>query len=151
MKESNQITFSLDLPVLIHRLIDLALPRNDDLLESPAKLGEFLSICVELAELEPVIREKATAAAMAKKELLGWTLVHREGNYYVGYEDVVKLALRCPLIHLQNFATALATYLGNISELKYRTLCETAGVEPNQEVIHQTGATVFLRRNPNNQ
>jgi hypothetical protein len=137
----------IDFADLIKRLVDLVTPRSDDIFTSAAKLGELLSICVELAELEPVIRQKATALALAKKDVAGWTVVHRDGNSYVAYEDIVKLALRCPVIYLQNFVTVLATQLGNSSELKYRTLCETARIEPDQEVIKQTGATVFLRRN----
>lgn len=141
----------IDFADVIKRLVDLITPRSDDIFTSPIKLGELLSICVELAELEPVIRRKATVLAMAKKELLGWTLVHQEGHRYVAYEDVVKLALRCPAIYLVNFITILATQLGNISELKYRTLCETAAIEANAAVIKQSGATVFLRRNASNQ
>jgi hypothetical protein len=137
----------IDFADLIKRLVDLITPRSDDVLTSPAKLGELLSISTELAELEPVIREKATDLAMAKKEVLGWVLVHRDGNHYVAYGDVVKLALHCPVIYLPNFVTVLATQLGNISGLKYRTLCETAGLEVNPAVIKQSGATVFLRRN----
>jgi hypothetical protein len=140
----------LDWPELIKNLIELVIPRSDDILSSPAKLGSLLRICSDLAELEPIIRERATTLALQKQEIPGWTLVHRDGNCYVQAECLIELGLKCPLFRLQQLITELASQLGNVSQNKYRLLCETAGLTPLPDVAKQTGATVFLRRNPNN-
>ena len=144
---TNEATLEMDWPELIKRLIELVLPRSDDILGSPAKLGELLNICTEFAEIEPVIRERASTLAMQKKEIPGWTLVHRDGNRYVEAQRLIELGLHCPLAKLQSLVTNLAMQLGNISEAKYRLLCESAGLQPANGAVKHSGATVFLRRN----
>jgi len=148
MNESNQAILNVDWPELIKRLIELILPRSDDIMDSPAKLGELLSLWTQVAVIEPVIRERATALAMAKKEVAGWTLVHRDGNRYVEAQRVIELCLHCPVSHLQKLLTTLAMQAGNTSERRYQELCESAGAAQQPEAVQQTGATVFLRRNP---
>jgi hypothetical protein len=143
---TNQATLEMDWPELIKRLIELILPRSDDILNSPAKLGELLTICTELAEIEPVIRERASTLALQKKEIPGWTLVHRDGNRYVEAQRLIELCLRCPFSKLQELVTMLAMQVGNVSETKYQLLCESVGLQPTNDAVKQAGATVFLRR-----
>ena len=118
-----------------------------DVLDSPAKLGELLTICAQFAEIEPIIRERATTLALQKKEIPGWTLVHRDGNRYVEAFRLIDLGLHCPLSNLQKLLTTFAAELGNVSETKYQRLCESADLAPEADAVKQSGATVFLRRN----
>jgi hypothetical protein len=143
---TDNATVSIDWPELIKSLLEVVLPHSDDILCSPAKLGSLLTICTELAEIEPVVREKATTLALQKHEVTGWTAVHREGNRYVAAEHLLAVALGCPVARLEGFLSVLVKYLGNISEAKYQTLCESAGLAPQPESVKQNGATVFLRR-----
>jgi hypothetical protein len=144
---TDQATLGIDWPELIKELIELIGPRSDDILSSLAKLSELLSICAEFAEIEPIVRERATTLAMQKKEVPGWTLVHRDGNRYVEAQRIIELGQHCPVSNLQRLLTTLAMQLGNVSETKYQLLCESAGLVPQTETIQQAGATVFLRRN----
>jgi hypothetical protein len=132
---------------LIGRQLNLLVPRSEDILCSGAKLGELLAICAIFAELEPIVRERATTLAMQKKEIPGWTLVHRDGNRYVEAERLIELCSHCPLANLPALITELATQLDNVSETRYERLCESAGLSPQSDAVKQTGATVFLRRN----
>jgi hypothetical protein len=141
-------TLQIDWLELIKSLFEVVLPRSDDILSSPAKLGSLLTICSDLAEIEPIVRHRAATLALEKKEILGWTLVHRDGNRYVQAELLIELGLQCPLSNLQQLLTELASQLGNISESKYQLLCQSAGLAPLADAVKQTGATVFLRRNP---
>jgi hypothetical protein len=136
----------IDWPVLVHRLIDLALPRSDDILDSPAKLGELLTVCTEFAEIEPIVRERAATLAMQKKDIVGWTLVHRDGNRYVEAQRIIELCLHCPVSNLQKLLTTMAMQAGNTSERRYQELCESTGLVLCVEAVKQTGATVHLRR-----
>jgi hypothetical protein len=145
---NDSTTLSIDWPELIKRLIELVLPRSDDILSSPAKLGNLLNICTKFAEIEPIIRERASALAMQKKEIPGWTLVHRDGNRYVEGQRLIELCLHCPLAKLQSLMAGLAMQLGNVSETNYQLLCESAGLQPANDAVKHSGATVFLRRNP---
>jgi hypothetical protein len=144
---TNEATLEMDWPELIKRLIELVLPRSDDILSSPVKLGELLNLCAEFAEIEPVIRERASTLAMQKKEIPKWTLVHRDGNRYVEAHHMVELCLHCSLANLQRLMTDLAMQLGNVSDTKYRLLCESAGLQPANDAVKHGGATIFLRRN----
>ena len=117
-----------------------------DILNSPAKLGELLTICTTFAELEAIIREQATTLAMQKHEIPGYTLVHKGGSRYVEAGQIIELGLRCPVSNLQNMLAALATQLGNVGEAKYGQLCEAAGISPQPDAVKQCGAKVFLRR-----
>ena len=137
---------NLDWPDLIKRLIDLVLPRSDDILTSPTKLGEMLSICTQLAEIEPLVREIATTSAMQKRNILGWTLVHRDGNRYVESSCVRRLLLECPADQLPMLLEAVAKMLGNIGETKWHPLCAAIALLNAVEAVQETGATVFLRR-----
>jgi hypothetical protein len=143
---TNQATLEMDWPELIRRLLELILPQSDDILSSPAKLGSLLTICMQLAEIEPVVRERATTLALQRKDIVGWTLVHREGNQYVEAQRIIELCLHCPLTKLQSLVTDLAMQFGNVSQTKYQLLCESAGLAPAPDAVKQTGATVFLRR-----
>ena len=142
---TTQPTLDIDWPKLIHQLIDLAL-RRDDIMDSSAKLGELLTICTAFAEMEPVVRERATTLALQRQEIPGFSLVHRDGHQYVTSEHLLKLALGCPLARLEGLLGVLVKQLGHISEPKYQALCESAGLPPDKEAIKQSGATVFLRR-----
>jgi hypothetical protein len=144
---SDSTTLQIDWPEVIGALLAVVLPRSDDILSSPAKLGSLLTICMQLADIEPIVRERATTFALQKKEIPGWTIVHRDGNRYVESADLLKLALGCPVARLEGFLSALVKYLGNVSEAKYQTLCESVGLAPQAEAIQQSGATVHLRRN----
>jgi hypothetical protein len=144
-------TFELDLPELIKRMIDLAMPRADDIMSSPAKLGELLTICAQFAEIEPIVRERAATLALEHHEIPGWTLVHRDGNAYVETEEIARLTAYCPLSYLPSLVSTMVQLLANISEKKYRSLCESAGLEPALEAIKQSGAKVSLRRNSSTQ
>jgi hypothetical protein len=146
---TNEATLDMDWPELLKRLIELILPRSDDILFSPAKLGALLTICAEFAELEPIVRERASTLALQKHEIPGWTLVHRDGHRYVETDTVIELALACPACCLALMVSELGRQLGHISEAKYELLCEAAGRLSDSAVIKQAGATVFLRRNPN--
>jgi hypothetical protein len=138
---------AIDWTELVHRFIDLVLPRSDDILSSPSKLGELLSICAVLAAIEPKARELATAHALQEKEILGWTLVRREGNRYVEGPHVRELFLNCPANQLPALLEAIAKTLGSIGETKWRTLCQAVGRLDADDVISQCGTTVFLRSN----
>lgn len=141
-------SLDIDWRDLIGRQLDLLVSRSDDILSSPTKLGELLSICTIFAELEPIVRERATALATQKKEIPGWTLVHRDGNSYVEAVLISELGRTCPLENLQSFVNALVTTLGHVSQAKYERLCADARLEPQPGAIKQSGATVFLRRYP---
>jgi hypothetical protein len=143
---TNQATLYVDWPELIKRLIELILPRSDDILDSPGKLGELLSICTQFVEIEPVIPGRASTLALQKKEIPGWTLIRRDGNRYVEAERIIELCLQCSVTNLQKLLTTLAMQLGNVSEHRYQGLCESAGLQPLKEAIKQSGATVHLRR-----
>lgn len=145
---TEQPKLEIDWLELIKSLVELVLPRSDDLLSSPAKLGSLLIICANFAEIEPIVRERATTLAMQRKEIPGWTLVHHDGNRYVTKESVLELVLGCPVVKLGSLLAAVATQLGNISQAKYELLCEAAGTPPAEQAVQQTGATVFLRRDP---
>jgi hypothetical protein len=90
---TNNATLSIDWPALIKRLLELIVPRSDDIMDSPAKLGSLLTICTEFAEIEPIVRERAATLALQKHEIPGWILVRRDGNCYVVTEHLLKLAL----------------------------------------------------------
>jgi hypothetical protein len=145
---NNQTTLEIDWPELVKRLIDLIIPRSDDILTSPAKLGELLAVCVEFAEIEPIIRERATTLALQKKDIPGWTLVHRDGNGYVESADVHELLAACPLSQFPRLIAAIDKLLGNLSAAKWKELCHAIGRLDEDRAIKQSGATVFLRRNP---
>jgi hypothetical protein len=147
---TTEATLQIDWLELIRNLLELIIPRSDDILSSPVKLGSLLTICMQFAEIEPLIRERATTLALQKHNVPGWTIVHRDGHCYVESADLLKLALGCPVARLEGFLSALVKQLGNISEAKYQALCESAGLVPQPEAIQQTGATVFLRRNQTN-
>jgi hypothetical protein len=141
-------TLSIDWPQVIGALLAVVLPHSDDVLSNPAKLGTLLTVCAQLAQLEPVVRERATTLALQRSgEIPGWTLVRRDGSRYVEAQRIVELCLHCPLSNLQKLVTALAMQQGNVSERKYQELCESAGLATDSEAVRQTGAIVFLRRN----
>jgi hypothetical protein len=146
---TNEPRLDMNWSELIKNLIELLIPQSDDIMESSIKLGSLLTICMQFAEIEPVIRERATTLALQKKDIVGWVLVHRDGNRYVESEYLLKLALGCPVARLEGLLSALVKHLGHISEVKYQTLCQNAGLVPQPEAVRQTGATVFLRRNSN--
>jgi hypothetical protein len=144
---TNEPSLDLNWGELFRNLLELLIPRSDDLMSSPAKLGSLLTICTQFAEIEPVIRERATTLALQRKEVPGWSLVHRDGNSYVEAQRVIELCLHCPVSNLPKLLTTLAMQTGHTSERKYTELCESAGLAPASEAIKQSGATVFLRRN----
>jgi hypothetical protein len=137
----------MDWPELIRNLLELIIPRSDDILESPAKLGSLLTICVQLAEIEPVVRERAATLALQKHDIPGFTLVHKDGNRYVEAQRVIELCLHCPVSNLQKLLTTLAMQAGSTSLHRYQELCESAGLASAADAVKQTGATVHLRRN----
>jgi hypothetical protein len=138
----------LDWSDLLHRFIDLLLPTANDIFSSPSKLGELLSICAALAVIEPKARGIATALALQDKEILGWTLVRREGSRYVENSRVQELLLSCPAAQIPALLKAVGKILGNIGETKWQTLCAASGRVDTGEAIYQCGTTVFLRSNP---
>lgn len=86
--------------------------------------------------------------ALQEKEILGWTLVRREGNHYVEATHVRQLLLECPAGQLPALFEAVAKALGSVSESKWRTLCQAIGRLDADGAISQCGTTVFLRSNP---
>ena len=138
----------IDWPDLVHRFIDLVLPTTYDILSSPAKLGELLSICAALAAVEPTAREIATELALADKEIPGWTLVRREGSRYVDTSHVRNLLLDCPAAELPKLLEAVAKALGNVGETKWNALAAAVGRLDTDQAVYQCGTTVFLRANP---
>lgn len=145
-------TLKTDWSELIKYLIDLALPRSDDIPSCPAKLGQLLSICAEFTEIQPVIRERATTLALQKTEIPGWVLVHRDSNRYVEERQVLEVCRSCQLTNLPNLVTTLVRQLGNVSETKFNQLCESAGLlAPLEGAVKHSGQTVFLRRNATQQ
>jgi hypothetical protein len=133
---------------LLHRFIDLLLPSADDIFSSPSKLGELLTICAQLAAVEPHVREIATELALQQKQILGWTLVRHEGNRYVEAAHVRELLLGCRASQLPALLEAIAKALGSVSEAKWRTPCEVSGRLDAEIAISQCGTTAFLRSNP---
>ena len=147
---TNEATPEIDWPELIHQLLELVIPRSDDIMESSVKLGSLLTIGMQLAEIEPLVRERAATLALQKHEIPGWTLVHREGNRYVEAQQLIEICLQCPVSNLEKVLRTLVLQQGNVSERRYQELCDSAGVRPLKDSAKQTGATVFLRRNPTN-
>jgi hypothetical protein len=139
-------TIQIDWLLLIKSLLEVMLPRSDDILSTPAKLGALLTICAELAEIEPLLQERAATLALQKHEIPGWTLVHRDGSRYVEAQRIIELCLHCPVSNLEKLLTTLATGQGNTSERRYQELCESADVAPMPDATKQSAATVFLRR-----
>jgi hypothetical protein len=127
-------------------LVSLTVPRSDDIANSPAKIGVLLEVIDLFAKLEPVVRERAISLAMQKTKIPGWSAVHKDPNSYVSSTDIADLAMRCPFGKLPAFVSLLVTQLGNVSEARYRALCDAAGIEPVEEKIKQSGVTLFLRR-----
>jgi hypothetical protein len=145
---TDKATLDTDWPQIIKQLIELIVPRSDDILSSPAKLGSLLTICAQLAEFEPIVRERAATLALQKQqEIPGWVLVRRDGNSYIEAQHILELCLHCPVSNLQKFLTTLVMQAGNISERRYQELCESADLSPAADAVKQSGATVFLRRN----
>jgi hypothetical protein len=144
---SDSATLQIDWLQVIGDLLAVVLLRSDDILSSPAKLGSLLSICMQLAQIEPVVRERATTLALQKHDIPGWTIVHRDGSHYVEAHRVIELCLHCPVSNLQKLLTTLAMQTGHTSQRKYTELCESAGLAPAPDAVKQSGATVFLRRN----
>jgi hypothetical protein len=132
---TNEFTLEMDWPELIKKLFELVLPQSDDILRSPAKLGDLLNICAEFAEIDPVIGERAGTLAMQ----------NRDGNRYVEAHHIVELCLCCPLANLQRLMTDLAMQLGNVSETRYRLSCQSDGLQPANDAVKHSDATVFLR------
>jgi hypothetical protein len=146
---TNQATLEADWPQMIGHLLAVVLPRSDDILSSPAKLGSLLTICTKFAEIEPIVRERATTLALQKHDVPGWSLVRRDGNSYVEAHRVIELCLHCPVSNLPKLLTTLAMQAGHTSQRRYQELCESAGVAPEPDAIKQSSTTVFLRRIPN--
>jgi hypothetical protein len=139
-------TLCIDWPQLIRDLLAVILPRSDDVLSSPVKLGALLTICAELAEIEPVVRERATTLAIRNQEIPGWIPVRQEGNCYVEKERLQEVCRKCPVSNLEQLFARIAAQQGNVSERKYLELCESAGVEPDRGALKQAKGTVSLRR-----
>ena len=139
----------IDWPDLVHRFIDLVLPTASDILSSPAKLGELLSICAIMAAIEPKAREIATELALTdKREIPGWTLVRREGSRYVDASHVRQLLLKRPAAQLLALLEVVAKALGNVGETKWNALAAAVGRLDTGQAVYQCGTTVFLRINP---
>jgi hypothetical protein len=146
MSELQLQPLSIDWPKLIKQMLEIIIPSSDDIMDCPSKLGSLLTICAELVEIEPVVRERAATLALQKREIPGWILVHRDGYGYVDTQRIIDLCRQCPVACLEKLLTTLAMQLGNISAHKYQELCESAGLEGSPEAVRHSGATVFLRR-----
>lgn len=142
------ISLDIDWQDIMVRLIEVVLPRCDDIMDSPVKLGALLAICVELKELEEPLRQRAETLALQRGEIPGWTLVRQDSKSYVETDDVIEFLLSCSVLQLPPVLTTLAKQIGHLSGPKFIVLCEAAGLlEPPADSIKSTGAKVFLRRN----
>ena len=116
------------------------------MLSDPTQLGIFLELAETIAELEPRAREAAIKLALTGQEIPGWVLVRREGNRFVEGAHVRELLLECPAKHLPAFLEVIAKILGNLSENRWQTLCDTVGRLDADKAVSQCGTTVFLRK-----
>jgi hypothetical protein len=119
---------------------------QEAMLSDPSQLGIFLELAQTIIELEPRAREAAVTLALQGQEIPGRVLVRHEGNRFVESAHVRKLLLECPVERLSTLLETLAKVLGNISESRWKTLCDVVGRLDGEGVISQAGATAFLRR-----
>src|SRR5262249_36256074 len=120
----------------------------DGLLKSPAQLGAFLTVCKIVKELEPEVRTSAVNLALSGTEIPGFTLVRHETSGYVEAPTLNQLLGNCPISQLPEVLTQIARLIANISGDRYRALCATIRVTPDETAIKQAGANPFLRQNP---
>ena len=107
------------------------------ILNDPAKLGEFLEMASEIMAAEKIARKQAINLLLRGTKVPGWLLRRRENAF------VLPLSL-APLAKESLFA--LLETFGSISERRYRSLCALCGVEPEPSAILRAGASVVLAR-----
>ena len=122
----------------------------EGILADPIRLGVFFELAQTIIELEPRAREAAIKLALAGQEIPGWSLVRREGNRFVDSTHVRELLLECPAKQLPVLLEGVAKIVGNISETRWQTLCNTIGRLDAEEAVSHCGATAFLRRSQGN-
>jgi hypothetical protein len=120
-----------------------ALSRVDfeTVLADPRQLGRFLVGCDAIEEYHKRAKVAALAKIIAGEKIPGWKMVSRKGNEYVSANEVFKLPLGDPHV----LRATLETY-GSLGGTKYRELCETFGIEPNENAIQRAGGSVYLRQ-----
>lgn len=109
-------------------------------LADPEKLGAFLVGCDALEEYHK--RAKATAIELCMKGggVPGWKLVSRKGSEFVGPEELLWLATS----H-DKYEQVVAAY-GNMGGTKYRELCASLEVTPDESKMQRSGGSVYLRQ-----
>jgi hypothetical protein len=133
---------------LAHKVIDLLTPSVSDIWSSPAKLTILLDICRSLTEIGKEAETVGINQALQNKELPGYSLVRRERN---GYVEALAIQSLLESLAIKDFFKVLPEILAwsdNVSEKRYRELCELLGREPDKTAIKQSTNSVFLRRNP---
>lgn len=127
---------------LAAQALDIKEPSIDfeAVLADPEKLGAFLVGCDALDEYQK--RAKAAALDLMAKggSLPGWKLVSRKGSEFVGPEELVWLATSHG-----KYEQVVVAY-GNMGGTKYRELCESLEVVPNESKIQRSGGSVYLRQ-----
>jgi hypothetical protein len=116
------------------------------ILSDSTQLGIFLELAETIAELEPQAREAAIKLALAGQEIPGWSLVRREGNRFVDSVYVEELLLECSAKQLPALLKVVAKIVGNVSEARWESLCNTVGRLDADEAVSHCGATAFLRK-----
>jgi hypothetical protein len=120
------------------------------MLSDPEQLGAFLELAETIAELEHRAREAAITLALAGKGIPGWSLVRREGNRFVDSVHVEELLLECPAKQLPALLKVVAKIVGNVSEARWKSLCNTVGRLDGDKAVFQCGTTAFLRKQGSN-
>jgi hypothetical protein len=113
----------------------------DAVLADPVRLGRFLVGCNAIEEYAKRAKVAALARIIAGEKIPGWKMVSRKGNEYVPAGEVFKLGIH----NFELMRTILETY-GTLGGTKYRELCETFGVAPDESVIKRAGGSVYLRQ-----
>lgn len=133
---------------LIHRCVDLITPTPADIWTSPAKIGILIELC---RTLEPIGKEAETTGinlALQKHDIPGFSLVRRERNGYVEATTVAALLLSVPVKEFVDLLPKILSWSGNVSEKRYRELCELLSRPSDEPAIKRAGDSVFLRQLP---
>jgi hypothetical protein len=133
---------------LTHKLIELLTPTANDIWTSPAKVSILIDICRDLAAIGKEAESVAINLALQQKELPGYSLVRRERAGYVESAAIAALLESLPIKEFVRVLSEVLTWSGNVSSRHYLELCQLLGREPDNNLIHPSGDSVFLRRNP---
>lgn len=122
-------------------LVSLRSFEFEAVLADPVRLGRFLVGCNAIEEYQKRAKVAALAKIIAGEKIPGWKMVSRKGSEYVPAIEVFGLAEQNPTI----IRAILETY-GTLGGAKYRELCETFGITPDEAVFNRAGGSVYLKQ-----